>query len=868
MKVTAFPSKALVLLGTLVAALAAVPAAAQITPGQAFSLAGGHAYRNNVAFDSINQVYLVIVQRPPVTGRFYDKNGTQIGGDFVISSEAGFNAWASVAFGGNAGDPVFLVTYISAQGNNPKFGRLVRFNAGSPWVTAPSFIVDVGTEWTYAEKAQNVWMGNQFVVGSRVKNAGASFPTFQVNHFDLNGGVSGGVDLGDGGDYYGAPAIACAPNSTCVAIGYMAGIPTGYTGGSYGRLFHGPSLGAQGGLFHLSAGMANEDQGVVYQAHLNRFLAQWFRGSSAGYIDTRIIGTDGTMSVLDLGRGIGPEAGTNAAAYNPVTRSTLLLTKLTGATLWAIELGDDGYPRDPNNWLIQTMWDGQVLDYLPSIAANGVDGQWLVTWELQSGGSARIIRNGGAGQKAQLTSPAAGSTLTGSAATFQWSPGSGVAQYWLYVGSSPGALDIANRDGGTGLSTVLTGLPMNGQALYVRLHSLISGGWQYNDYTLTAATQFSAQKANLVSPAPGSTLTGSSVSLQWGGGAGVAQYWLYVGTSPGALDIANRDMGLQVSTVVGGIPVNGSTIYVRLHSLIGGGWQFNDYTLTAASLVSQKAQLTSPADGSTLAGSTATFQWTAGSGVAQYWLYVGSSPGGLDIANWDMGDGRSIFLSGLPTNGLPIYVRLHSLINGGWQFNDYTLTAQSPVLTPKAQLLTPVSGSVLSSSNVTFQWTVGTAATQYWLYVGTAPGAFNIANRDMGAGLSTNVGGIPVNGSTLYVRLHSLINGGWQFNDYTLTAPLINGLKAQLFSPAPGSTLSDTTVNFQWTGGTGVTQYWLYIGSSPGTFDILNRSLNTSLNTFVNGLPSGGQPIYVRLHSLINGAWQFNDYVLIAAGGG
>jgi hypothetical protein len=205
MKVLAFPPKVLVVLGTLVAALVAVPAAAQINASQAFGLAGGHAYRNNVAYDSINQVYLVIVQRPPVTARFYDRNGAQIGQDIVISSEGGFNAWASVAFGGTSNDPVFLVTYIAAQGNNPKFGRLVRFNSGSPWVTAPSFIVDVGSEWTYAEKAQNVWTGSEFVVGSRVKNAGASFPTFQVNRFDLGGVVSGGVDLGDGADYYGAP---------------------------------------------------------------------------------------------------------------------------------------------------------------------------------------------------------------------------------------------------------------------------------------------------------------------------------------------------------------------------------------------------------------------------------------------------------------------------------------------------------------------------------------------------------------------------------------------------------------------------------------------------------------------------------------
>jgi hypothetical protein len=131
-------------------------------------------------------------------------------------------------------------------------------------------------------------------------------------------------------------------------------------------------------------------------------------------------------------------------------------------------------------------------------------------------------------------------------------------------------------------------------------------------------------------------------------------------------------------------------------------------------------------------------------------------------------------------------------------------------------------------------------------------------SRDLGTTLSTVVSGLPANGQTLYVRLHTYV-GAWQYNDYTLTAPLINGLKAQLISPAPGSTLSSTTVNFQWTGGTGATMYWMYIGSAPGTADILTRNLNTTLNTVVNGLPSGGQPIYVRLFSHINGVWQFND---------
>jgi hypothetical protein len=1011
------------------------PSGANISNGPVWGLWPGNAYRNNTAYDPINQVYLVIVRRPPVTGRFYNKDGVQIGPDFIIADEPGepYTAWASIAHGGPSNDPAFIVTYVIAGGANPKMARFVRYvNGSAPNVSPGYHIADVGSEWLFAEKAQSVWNGQKFVVGTRMKLPGMSLPTFQVNHIELNGTVSAGVDLGNGFDYYGSPALSCATNGICLAMGFMAGIPSGFTGGTYARLFNGSTLAPQGNLFHLDSGRPNEDQGVVYQSHTGYFLTQWYRGGGPGFIDTRLVGTNGTMSILDLSRGIGPNAGTNAFAYNPSTRTTLLLTKGENASLFAMELGDNGYPLNPNNWILVTLWDGAVLDYLPSVAANPVDGHWLVTYELQGGGFGRIIhgtpnaggcsfavnpsgngfgagggsgsfdvivgsgcawtatanqgwihtsssgsgngsvsytvdanggtaRNGsisvagvtfnvsqaaaetcsyglnptnsgslpatgsgglilvsagngcpwspstgftwihpsgsGSGngtvgytvdanpgamrtgsivvggqtfsivqaavgtQKAELTSPAPSSTLTSSTATFQWTGGIGAAQYWLYIGTSPGSFDILSRDMGTQLSTVVNNLPNGGQTLYVRLHSHISG-WQWNDYTLTAGAAPQPQKAELTSPAPGSTLTSASHTFQWTGGVGVAQYWLYVGTTPGSFDIVSRDAGTQLSTVVNNLPTNGQTLYIRLHSHIGS-WQWTDYTLTASGTTTAKAQLTSPAPGSTLTSSTVTFNWTGGAGVAQYWLYVGTTPGSFDVVSRDAGTQLSTVVSNIPTNGQTLYVRLHSHI-GGWQWNDYTLTAAT-IGTQKAQLISPAPGSSLDTSTVTFQWTGGTGVAAYWLYVGTTQGTFDILSRDMGTELSTVVNNLPTNGQTLWVRLLSHISGEWQWNDYTLTAAIATSQKAQLTSPAPSSTLTSTTATFQWTGGSGVAQYWLYVGTSPGAFDIVSRDAGTALSTVVNNLPANGQTLYVRLHSHI-GQWQWNDYTLTASG--
>jgi len=358
--------------------------------------------RNNLAYDPINRVYLTTVSdgQMPIVGRWVDRNGL-IGWapDFNIADEAdpndpnqvAFMGFFGITFGGPANDPVFLVTYIVADNAaNTKYGRFVRYSNGSAIVSARFPIVNVGTEWLASEKAQSFWNGQRFVVGTRVMAAGHSLPTPQVQLMDLNGNVSAPVVLGDGADFYGSPALSCAANGVCIAIGFKAGIPTGYTGGSYARRFQGASLAPLGSLVTLAANTQNEDQGVVYQTHTGHFLAQWWR--SGGYIDTRLIGTDGSMSLLDLSRGIGPDSGDNAIAFNEGTRTSLLVTKRSDAALVVMELGDDGYPINPGNQIVITPWDGSINAFYPSIASNNTDRQWMVTSRLTVGMVGRVIQ--------------------------------------------------------------------------------------------------------------------------------------------------------------------------------------------------------------------------------------------------------------------------------------------------------------------------------------------------------------------------------------------------------------------------------------------------------------------------------------------
>ena len=260
---------------------------------------------------------------------------------------------------------------------------------------------------------------------------------------------------------------------------------------------------------------------------------------------------------------------------------------------------------------------------------------------------------------------------------------------------------------------------------------MVSGQGLLGFYRLDDTTP-SPTKAVLTTPAPGSTLSANAVTFGWSAGTDATQYWLSVGSSgAGSANIFNQSVGLSLSVAVSGIPLSGETIYVRLWTLLSGTWQFNDYTYGT----SGGAAMSTPTPGSALAGASATFTWTAGTGNSQYWLYVGTTTGGSDLYNQSTGTNLSATVNGLPANGQTLYVRLWWLQSGTWASADYTYQAANP---QKAVLMTPTPGSVLpaTTSSVAFAWTSGLGVTQYWLDVGATPTGHEYYSASTGTALS------------------------------------------------------------------------------------------------------------------------------------
>jgi streptogramin lyase len=175
---------------------------------------------------------------------------------------------------------------------------------------------------------------------------------------------------------------------------------------------------------------------------------------------------------------------------------------------------------------------------------------------------------------------------------------------------------------------------------------------------------------------------------------------------------------------------------------------------------------------------------------------------------------------------------------------------------------TPGVGTILGTTSVIFQWTAGSGATEYELWLGTTKGGSDLFTSGGVKTTQATVTSLPSHGVTVYARLLSYIGATWQFNDYTYTESGTLAL-ATLTTPAPGLTtiLGTTNVVFGWTAGNGPTEYMLYLGTTLGGSNLYHSGGIKVTQVTVPSLPSNGSKVFARLFSYINAVWQSIDYV-------
>jgi hypothetical protein len=211
--------------------------------------------------------------------------------------------------------------------------------------------------------------------------------------------------------------------------------------------------------------------------------------------------------------------------------------------------------------------------------------------------------------------------------------------------------------------------------VYATLYSLVGGVWLSNAYTYTAYN-LGAAGGMLTTPTPGSTLTSSTVTFDWTAGASATAYWMDIGSSAGGNNYySSGNLGNVLTTTVNGLPTNDVEIFVTLYSLIGNQWVGNAYTYTE-NANNGLAAMQTPAPGTTLSGTSATFTWSSDGNATAYWVDIGTSAGGNNIySSGNLGNVLTTTVYTLPANSTEIFVSLYSYVGGQWLNNPVTYTS-------------------------------------------------------------------------------------------------------------------------------------------------------------------------------------------------
>jgi hypothetical protein len=464
----------------------------------------------------------------------------------------------------------------------------------------------------------------------------------------------------------------------------------------------------------------------------------------------------------------------------------------------------------------------------------------------------------GASTLASLTQPTNGAQLTGLPQTFAWSPTAAASKYYLYVGSSPGGKDIVDTGeleasrSSFSASYLPTGVP-----LYARLWSKLSGSWQHGgdvSFSLSGAPSL----GSLTQPTNGSQLQGLPQTFTWTPASAASHYYLYVGTSPGSKDVVDTGElpGSQVSFTATHLPA-GATLHARLWSKLSGSWQHGGDVSFSLSGGSALASLTQPTSGAQLQGLPQTFTWTAASAASHYYLYVGTSPGSQDVVDTGELPGSQLSFTApyLPA-GTTLYARIWSKLLGSWRPGGdvaFTVTG-APSL---ATLTQPTDGAQLSGLPQNFTWDKIPAAANYYLYIGTSPGARNVVDTgELPPSQSSFTAPVLPAGVPLYAKLWTKTAGAWRAAEevaFTVTNP---PPVATLTYPTEGSELTSPWENFTWDPSVGASAYYLYVGTAPGLRDVVDSgALPASSSSYAIPRLPHGATLYARLFTQTGGLW-------------
>jgi len=242
------------------------------------------------------------------------------------------------------------------------------------------------------------------------------------------------------------------------------------------------------------------------------------------------------------------------------------------------------------------------------------------------------------------------------------------------------------------------------------------------------------------SPEAGSYLSGSSETFYWTKGRFVTDFKLKIGSTAGASDVYESD---SLGTVT---------------SQTDDEWQNRTYQYASGgpNAKASAAELEKPVEDTVLnEGETYEFSWTAGSGLDQKWLKVGSEPHQGDYFNERVDGSTKKDLTFDLFTSEKAYVTLESQDPyGQWTKKQYEFDV---TLSQQSRIISPSSGETVGPDETMFIWRKGDKVLTHSLTVKNARGPTTYFDGPIIPGEDSKSVDIPATGRRIKATLASII---------------------------------------------------------------------------------------------------------------
>jgi len=257
-------------------------------------------------------------------------------------------------------------------------------------------------------------------------------------------------------------------------------------------------------------------------------------------------------------------------------------------------------------------------------------------------------------QKAHITAPQDGSTLTDTSMTVTWEKNSAKRMYLYVYQSSPYKRLSAGYVSGT--SKVITGIPSNGKKVSIVLYSLNNSNRWVTEVISVTAKQNTETIPNTPSNLKATAQT-TTATLRWSDNADNEQgFKIYKGTQL----VATLGANVRSYGITNLIAERSYTYHVSAYNNQGESAKVST-TFTTQAAVFQKAHITAPQNRSTLTGSSMTVTWEKNSAKRVYLFVYQTSPYKRLFSGYVSGTSKVI--TGIPSNGKKVSIVLYSLNN-------------------------------------------------------------------------------------------------------------------------------------------------------------------------------------------------------------